>query len=808
MVVFADSVGLGKTFTALGIIKYYESRNDRVLVLSPKKLRENWTIYTLNDRRNIFDEDRFRFDVLNHTDLSRKRGRSGDIDLSSINWGNYDLVVIDESHNFRNNPAVEGRMTRYEKLMNHIVKEGHKTKLLMLSATPVNNKMTDIKNQIALITEDNPTALEEYGIKNINHVLKKAQGTFNSWSNIPNSQRTGEAFIDMMDSDYFKLLDTFTIARSRKHIEKYYNLDEIGQFPKRLTPINKSSDVDIQKEFPSFSEINNKMEKLNLGVYSPFSYILPERIEVYENKYDQEVGDGKSKFRQSDRDKSIISLMKVNLLKRFESSIYAFKITIDKLLYKINLALEKIEKNEDITSDIDINLIDPDEDEFEDKMFGDKIKVLLADMDLIKWKQDLELDKEKLENILNDVNKITPKRDQKLQDLKELITNKINNPINKENKKVLIFTAFADTAKYLYENISQWALEKYNIHTALVTGSDANKSTLDLPTKDINDVLTSFSPISKERNLINPEMDEEIDILIGTDCISEGQNLQDCDYLINYDIHWNPVRIIQRFGRIDRIGSQNEEIQLVNFWPNMELDEYINLKNRVENRMMIVDVSATGEENVLSNEEMNDLTYRKNQLEKLQNEVIDLEDISNAISITDLTFNDFKIELMDYLKEHKKEIENSPDGLYSIVSVDELEEAEPGVIFLLKQVKGVNDKEQDNILTPYCLVYINNNGEVKLNYIQSKKVMDYYKKLCSGKNQVYTELIKEFDEETKDGKDMEKYSKLLSLAIEDILGKKEETGVKSLFSKGGTNPVKRDISGLEEFKLITFLILK
>ncbi len=806
--IIADSVGLGKTFTALGIIKYYESRNDRVLVLSPKKLRENWTIYTLNDRRNIFDEDRFRFDVLNHTDLSRKRGRSGDIDLSSINWGNYDLVVIDESHNFRNNPAVEGRMTRYEKLMNHIVKEGHKTKLLMLSATPVNNKMTDIKNQIALITEDNPTALEEYGIKNINHVLKKAQGTFNSWSNIPNSQRTGEAFIDMMDSDYFKLLDTFTIARSRKHIEKYYNLDEIGQFPKRLTPINKSSDVDIQKEFPSFSEINNKMEKLNLGVYSPFSYILPERIEVYENKYDQEVGDGKSKFRQSDRDKSIISLMKVNLLKRFESSIYAFKITIDKLLYKINLALEKIEKNEDITSDIDINLIDPDEDEFEDKMFGDKIKVLLADMDLIKWKQDLELDKEKLENILNDVNKITPKRDQKLQDLKELITNKINNPINKENKKVLIFTAFADTAKYLYENISQWALEKYNIHTALVTGSDANKSTLDLPTKDINDVLTSFSPISKERNLINPEMDEEIDILIGTDCISEGQNLQDCDYLINYDIHWNPVRIIQRFGRIDRIGSQNEEIQLVNFWPNMELDEYINLKNRVENRMMIVDVSATGEENVLSNEEMNDLTYRKNQLEKLQNEVIDLEDISNAISITDLTFNDFKIELMDYLKEHKKEIENSPDGLYSIVSVDELEEAEPGVIFLLKQVKGVNDKEQDNILTPYCLVYINNNGEVKLNYIQSKKVMDYYKKLCSGKNQVYTELIKEFDEETKDGKDMEKYSKLLSLAIEDILGKKEETGVKSLFSKGGTNPVKRDISGLEEFKLITFLILK
>lgn len=809
--ILADSVGLGKTFTALAVIQYYELRNDRVLVLVPKKLRDNWTIYTLNDKRNIFDEDRFRYDVLNHTDLSRDKGKSGDIDLSMINWGNYDLVVIDESHNFRNNPAVEGRMTRYEKLMKHIIKEGHKTKLLMLSATPVNNRMTDIKNQIAFITEDNPYALADIGINNINSVLTKAQMIFNRWSALNDDVRTGEKFIDMMDADYFKLLDTLTIARSRKHIEKYYNLDEIGRFPNRLTPINMSSDIDTEKEFPSFGEINDSISRLNLAVFNPFSYILPTKIESYELKYDKTVQDGRSKFRQRDRDENIVRLMRTNLLKRAESSIYSFKLTVERLLYKIKKALEKIDSGNYIGRDLDINLIDPEEEEYDDMMFGGNIKVLMQDMDLIKWRESLEDDERRLKEILQYVKKVTPERDEKLADLKEVIANKIENPINEDNKKVLVFTAFADTAEYLYENISKWAYETYGMHSAIVSGSKTNKSTLKLPSSDINDVLTSFSPISKERNLTNPDMDEEIDILIGTDCISEGQNLQDCDYLINYDIHWNPVRIIQRFGRIDRIGSKNEDIQLVNFWPNMELDEYIGLKGRVENRMVIVDVSATGEENIIEDGDkqvMNDLEYRRNQLEKLQSEVVDLEDLSNAISITDLTFNDFKIELMDYLKEHKEELENAPEGLYSVVPVDDFEDVEPGVIFLLKQVRGKLESEKFNTLTPYYLVYISDSGEVKLNYIQSKKVLDYYKKLCSGQSEVYRELINEFDRETDDGRDMSKYSELLSLSIEDILGKKEETGVKSLFSKGGTTPVKHDISGLEEFKLITFLILK
>ena len=806
--ILADSVGLGKTFTALAIIQYYELRNDRVLVLVPKKLRENWTIYTLNDKRNIFAEDRFRYDVLNHTDLSRERGFSGNIDLKTINWENYDLVVIDESHNFRNNPAVKDRVTRYQRLMNDVIKQGHKTKLLMLSATPVNNRMNDIKNQIAFITEDKDNALEEAGISSINLTLRNAQTIFNQWSKLDDKSRTGEKFVDMMDLDYFRLLDTLTIARSRKHIEKYYDLAEIGEFPNRLNPINESSDIDIEKEFPTLNEINSEIERLNLSVFSPFLYILPQKREDYARKYDIEIGSGKSVFKQTDREKSLIQLMRINLLKRMESSIYSFRLTIEKLLHKINKTLEKIDNISEYMEDIDISLIDPEEDEYDEFMFGKKTKVLFQDMDLIKWKQDLELDREKLEFLSLQAKEVDCHRDEKLADLKKIISNKIVNPINGNNKKILIFTAFADTARYLYENISQWILDNYGLYTALVTGSGDNKTNLKaVRNTDIDEMLTSFSPISKNRNIIDPEMTEEIDILIGTDCISEGQNLQDCDYLINYDIHWNPVRIIQRFGRVDRIGSKNKNIQLVNFWPNMELDEYINLKGRVENRMVMVDVSATGEENIIVNDDktMNDLEYRKNQLENLKDHVIDLEDVSDAISITDLTFNDFKIELMEYMKGHRKKLDNAPSGIYSIVPAEEFN---PGVIFLLRQVKGIKESKDKNALTPYYLVYITEDEEVKLNYVQSKKILDYYQKACSGKKEVFKDLVDSFDKQTDNGRQMDKYSQLLKESIENIIGKKQETGVRSLFTKGGTSPVKNDIEGLEEFELITFLILK
>jgi len=810
--ILADSVGLGKTFTALAVIKYYESRNDRVLVLAPKKLRDNWTIYTQNSKMNIFDNDRFNYDVLNHTDLSRERGYSGDINLSNINWSNYDLVVIDESHNFRNNPAFKDKITRYQKLMNDIIKAGHKTRVLMLSATPVNNKMTDIRNQISFITEDNDFALAEYGIKSISSTLGEAQKAFNEWSKLPDELRTGANFINEVSLDYFKLLDTLTIARSRRHIEKYYDLSEIGKFPERLQPDNVYSDLDMKDEFPPLSDINKEISRLKLGIYTPMNYIDNEEIlQQYEDKYGT-TAKGGAIFKQKDKDNALVGLMRINLLKRMESSIESFRLSTKRLLENINNALSKI-NDVNFDPNLNIDIIDEDEDEYENLLFGKKRKILLQDMDLVKWEFDLKMDKEKLEHLLAESSKITSERDAKLIDLKEHIVNKIKNPINADNKKIVIFTAFADTAQYLYKNIHQWVLDNYGLHSALITGKGTNQTTLKSvrDKKDINDLLTNFSPISKERVKINPEATEEIDILICTDCISEGQNLQDCDYLINYDIHWNPVRIIQRFGRIDRIGSKNDKIQLVNFWPNMDLDEYINLEGRVKNRMVMVDVSATGEENIISQDQtMNDLDYRKKQLKELKDRVLDLEDISNSISITDLTFNDFKTELMDYMKENKEELEKAPKGIHSIVDIPKelKDDIESGVIFLLRQTTGTLESKDKNPLSPYYLVYINENKEIKYSHIHSKIILDNYQKLCAGKKEVLSDLVKEFNKNTDDGKNMGKYSSLLVESIEDILGIKQDIGIDSLL--GGddfTTLEENEVEGLDEFELITFLII-
>lgn len=819
--IIADSVGLGKTFTALAVIKYYELRNDRVLVIVPKKLRENWTVYTMNDKRNIFSGDRFNYDVLNHTDLSRTSGYSGEINLATLNWSNYDLVVIDESHNFRNNPPVKGRITRYERFMNDIIKAGVKTKVLMLSATPVNNKMNDIKNQIAFITEGRNDAFSSVGLDNLELILRKAQAVFNRWSELPDPERTTESFVNMMDLDYFKLLDTVTIARSRKHIEKYYNLEEIGKFPTRLTPENRYPIIDTENEFPPIEEINRLIKKLTLCVYSPLGYVLPEKRAAYEKKYDMTVGTNNSVFRQTDREQSLVGLMRVGILKRMESSINSFALTVENILYKIDKTLEAIEQSRlDYDAEMDISDIDIDDPEYDNLMFGNNVKVLLQDMDLIKWRQDLLADKDKLETILLEAINVTPDRDAKLIELRSLIENKIKDPINPENRKVLIFTAFADTAKYLYKHLSEEFANK-GIYSAIVTGSGDNHSTLPIPKElrrtikmtDINTVLTLFSPISKECSKVYPEVNEHIDILIATDCISEGQNLQDCDYLVNYDIHWNPVRIIQRFGRIDRIGSQNNYIKLVNFWPTKDLDEYINLQQRVKGRMVLLDVSATGEENVIENnpsKEMKDLEYRKKQLKKLQNEVVDLEDISGAISITDLTFNDFKIELMEYMKTKRKTLDEAPNGMYAVTKIDESisDIVKPGVIFTLRQVKGKEQSKEQNPLFPYYMVYITDDGQVQLSFLHAKKILDYYKKLCSGKDEVLKELVEEFNKETNDGRNMKHYSDLLETSIENLIGKKQDIGVASLFSKGGTTMQRSLFDGIDDFELITFLVLK
>ena len=814
--IIADSVGLGKTFEALAVIKYYELKNNKVLVLAPKKLRENWSIYRQqNDTRNPLANDRFSYDLLNHTDLSRNGGMSGDIDLNYVNWGNYDLVVIDESHNFRNNQARNDRETRYTKFMNNIIKSGIKTKVLMLSATPVNNKLDDLKNQIAFITEGDDKALEKTAeIESIKKTLTKAQSAFNKWGKLPQEERTTEELLEMLNWEYFKLLDSLTIARSRKHIEKYYNTNDIGKFPTRLEPINIKEDIDIKEEFPSLKDINTDILKLNLAVYSPMKYILPHKIDIYEAKYDTKVKDGKSIFKQSDRESSIVYLMKSSLLKRLESSINSFTLTLEKILKNIDITLNKIEKV-NLEYSYDIDEIDDLDEQLEDFTIGNKVKVLISDVDKIKWKQDLEYDRVILSNLLSQAKKIDASRDKKLQSLKNEISRKIQNPINKENKKVIVFTAFADTAKYLYENINKWALEKYNVHTAIVTGSDNPKTTLKIKQKvDLSSILLNFSPISKERSKLNIDTKEEIDILIATDCISEGQNLQDCDYLINYDIHWNPVRIIQRFGRVDRLGSRNESIQLVNFWPSIELDEYINLEKRVKQRMTMLDISATGEENVIAknSNEMKDLEYRRNQLEQLQNEVIDLEDVSGGVSLTDFTMDDFRMDLVNLMKKYEDKIQDTPTCIYSLVRNDNdklNDEIEPGVIFCLKRMDSYEDDNDKNPIYPYYLVYIGQDGDILYSYTNIKKILDIYRSLCSGKTEVITELINEFNKETKNNKKMDRYKELLTNATDEILGKIEEQQTLSIFSFGGLSSlVDEGNKGSEDFEIISYLVIR
>lgn len=800
--IIADSVGLGKTYEALAIIKYYELRNDRVLVLSPKKLRNNWTTFRENSTTNMFAEDRFNYDVLNHTDLSRDKGKSGDVNLATINWGNYDLLVIDESHNFRNNNAIKGKETRYQKLMNYIIKNGVKTKVLLLSATPVNNRLADLKNQIMFITEDNDQAFKENaGINSIENTLRIAQQRFGEWSRLPEEEQTTKNLLPMLDYNFFNLLNTITIARSRKHIQTYYDTRDIGEFPQRKKPISIKSDIDLDNKFPSLSKVNGLIAGLHLAIYSPMLYILPNRLKQYEELYDQEVKEGKGSFKQADRERNIVNLMRVNIFKRLESSVNSFTLTLNGILEQIENMMSLIENG----SDFDIDESSFDEDELDDIEVGGKIKVKVKDLDTLKIKQDLIEDKETLEYLLDYSNAVDPSKDAKLLDLKRHITQKIKNQINEGNKKIIIFTSFSDTAEYLYKNIHDWLLKEYHLYSGIVTGGSITKTNLISVSNNFESILVNFSPRSNRMNVNQ----QQIDVLIATDCISEGQNLQDCDYLINYDIHWNPVKIIQRFGRIDRIGSINKFIQLVNFWPNLELDEYINLENRVKNKMVMLDLSATGEDDLLSAESKN-LEYRKNQLKQLQNEVLDVEEMQGGISITDLTLDDFVMSLDRFMKENPSVLEKYPTGVHAVTNITERvkDECNKGVIYCLKQKKYTNTQEGATSLYPYFLVYVNDSGDIHIKNTNPKKILDIYKTLCQNKDEPIDLLVKEFNKETKNGNDMSKYTRLLEKAVFDIKGIVEQKGIQSLFKMGQATLLENSVSGLNDFELISFLVVK
>jgi len=815
--ILADSVGLGKTFTALAVIKYYELRNRSVLVLCPKKLADNWLTYNRNLTTNIFVKDRFRYDVLCHTDLQRTTGESFGTPLNRINWGNYDLVVIDESHNFRNNDAFKDRETRYQRLMNSVIKQGVKTKVLMLSATPVNNRFTDLKNQLALAYEGDSSALTKKlrTEKDINEIFRKAQSAFNTWSTLPPEERTAAAILNALEFDFFELLDSVTIARSRRHIETFYDTKDIGRFPERRKPLSFHCPLTQRTDVIGFNEIFNQLSLMKLSVYAPVSYILPSRLAEYEDLYDTEVSGGKGKLKQADRERSLQALMTVNLLKRLESSVEAFRITLQKLERNCVSTLAKIEEfqrtgRDASFADVSIALenAEPDEDEFpdpDDARIGGKVQIHLSDMDLPSWEHDLRADLTLIESLLSEMRKITPSDDAKLQHLKTQIQSKLASPINPGNKKVLLFTAFADTANYLYEHLAASLLKSHQIHTGRVTGTDAPKSTLKR-SYDFQSLLTLFSPRSKEKAAILPNEPGEIDILIGTDCISEGQNLQDCDTVINYDIHWNPVRIIQRFGRVDRIGSPNSSIQLVNYWPDITLDEYIRLKERVENRMVIADVTATGDDNPLS-AESNDIAYRKEQLRRLQEEVIEMEDLKTGVSITDLGLNDFRMDLLNYIKANG-DLASIPNGMHAVVPAAPESGLPPGAIFTLRNRNPSVNVNQHNRLHPYYLVYIGQDGSIVANHTEVKALLDRARSACKGVDEPVREACRKFNHQTDDGREMSAYSGLLDYAIRSMVDLKEERDLDSLFTGGKTTALVNTIQGLSDFELIAFLVIQ
>ena len=814
--ILADSVGLGKTFTALAVVKYYELRNKSVLVLCPKKLADNWLNYNRNLKTNIFSKDRFNYDVLCHTDLNRTSGESFGTPLNRINWGNYDLVVIDESHNFRNNDAYKEKETRYQKLMNRVIKEGVKTKVLMLSATPVNNRFNDLRNQLALAYEGDSANLTKKlrTGKTVEKIFSNAQASFNAWAKLPPEKRTAKAILETLEFDFFELLDSVTIARSRKHIQTFYDTKDIGPFPERLKPLSFHSSLTQRTDVMSFNEIFAQLSLLKLAVYAPISYILPSRLSKYEDMYDTEVA-GKGKLKQVDREKSLQALMTTNLLKRLESSVQSFRLTLTSLRYNNENTLAKISafnktgeaiNVDDLTGQMEnLDVEDDDLPDLSDSEIGNKVKISLGDMDLPSWEHELQVDMGIIDGLLASMNKVTPADDAKLQHVKSLILGKLANPINPGNKKILLFTAFADTADYLYANLAPALLEIQHLHSAKVTGSSAPKSTLK-KTYDFQELLTLFSPRSKEKSIVLPGEPSEIDLLIGTDCISEGQNLQDCDYLINYDIHWNPVRIIQRFGRIDRIGSTNASIQLVNYWPDISLDEYINLKERVESRMMIADVTATGDDNVLS-AQANDVSYRKEQLRRLQEEVIELEDLKTGVSITDLGLNDFRMDLLNYVKANG-DLNNVPSGMHAVVPAKPELGLQPGVIFTLRNLNPNVTVNQHNRLHPYYLAYINRAGEVISDHTEVKRLLDLVRSCCKGQSVPIANVCRLFNKETADGRKMQAYSDLLGKTIRSMIEVKEEKDLDSLFSGGKTTALVNAIAGLDDFELITFLVIQ
>jgi SNF2 family DNA or RNA helicase len=820
--ILADSVGLGKTYTALAVIKYHELRNQRVLVLCPKRLRENWTIYLAqnNSELNPFVRDRFGYTVLSHTDLSRSSGTVDGVNLATLNWNHFDLIVIDESHHFRHHLRGKLRKSRYERVLEDIVRSGVSTRVLLLSATPVNNDLSDLRNQIYLITEGRDDAFAKaFGIRSIKETLTTAQKKFIAWAQRGGNKNANE-LMAQLSVEFFTLLDELTIARSRQHLHKHYqaSLAQIGHFPHRKKPRSIFSEIDLDGQFLSYARLSADISRYQLSLFHPSQYILPTCAAYYAPQQH-------FNFTQENRETFLIGMMKVNFLKRLESSVFSFAITMQRTVDKIEHLEARLRRFQaqqlQATATVHIEALDEEDEELvEAFQVGRKFQFQMAHLDIDAWLNDLAADKQQLSSLAAAAQIVTVDRDAKLAALKEIISDKVTHPTTNRNGeanyKVLIFCAFADTAAYLYQALELWVKETLHKQIALVSGgTQPNRSTFG--EVDFNQILVNFAPRAKRREQMRSmPQTGEIDILIATDCISEGQNLQDCDLLVNYDIHWNPVRIIQRFGRIDRIGSLNTDIQLINFWPTPDLENYIKLQSRVEARMALVDIAATAEDNILLPEDMRKSTeealcYRDKQLLRLKDEVLDLEDFNESVALTAFTLDDFRLELNQFIQANRLLLDNAPLGLYAVVPVcADYPSITPGVIFCLRQRLAGDDADAVNPLHPYFLVYVNTDGSVRYHFTSPKQILEVWRALSLDKKTPYAALCDLFDDETRHGQEMSQYNALLIKAVAAIAKEfNQKNSGNLLVGRGGKLiSAAQHIQSVTDFDLVTWLVIK
>lgn len=810
--VLADSVGLGKTLTALAVIKWHELRNQRVLVLCPKKLRENWTEYLAgnNSELNPLRGDRLAYTVLSHTDLGRETGRVGDIDLSRINWAGFDLVVIDESHAFRN--AAGGR---YQRLLDEVIRAGTPTRVLMLSATPVNNDLADLKAQLDLIAKDRPDAFQSLGAPNLSVLIGQARQRFRAWSKA--GGRDAATLMASLPPAFTNLLDGVSIARSRRHIERHYAdaLDTIGRFPTRERPMSLSPGIDLASEFPSFETIDAQISGLNLALYNPFAFVRAEHRARYDERDQRTAG-----FDQANRERYLIAMMKVGFLKRLESSVNSFGLTMGRMVNRIDGRLDELaafRAGRDGSTDAGNPSLQDEAEGDEDLAaafeVGGRLKYDLRHIDVEAWETALGRDRERVAALAAAAAAVTPNRDAKLERIKNLVLDKANTPTpNRDgsaNRKLILFTAFSDTARYLHRELEPVA-RAAGLHVGLVTG---DSSTASIGRGRFQDVLANFAPRSKKRAAMRGMPEEEIDLLIATDCISEGQNLQDADMLVNVDIHWNPVRLIQRFGRIDRIGAQAETVRMVNFWPTDDLNKYLNLKDRVESRMALVDLSATGDDNLLAEARdaaAGETHWRDEQLRRLQTEVFDLEEAREGVGLAEFTLDEFRADLLNYARSNADALRDAPLGLHALApAVTATGALEPGVIFCLRR-KGPPSEAMVNPLEPFYLLYLGDDGAVRHGFAQPKSVLTSMEALCTGRPEPFEALCHAFDAETRHGEAMERYDILAAAAVADI-GRAYATRAAASLAMGRGGKLANDAAQARagsEYELITWLVVR